>query len=357
LIAARRVVALCVPDGSGILMNLAGRQGALFRSSATKFGGAAGGMGMLCAGAANEGYHTGNTGSVAWPGITEFGATVFGVLSFTSIGTNETFLSLGSDDARFEYRWRVDSTTGLNLCWVDGGYAVDPNDTISMGVVPPLHSPIAFVSRMQQNAYGGDRLFVDSMGNVAGAPVSNQYYGLSAGAWDLGAASNSGNSFNGAIYLVGYTDVLWTREQIHAFFADPYELVREVPRKIYPLPASSGSSPSVNLTGQSSATALGTLSVTLTQNLSLTGQSSATALGTLSVTLTQNLSLTGQSSTTALGTLSVIAGTIVFPMVGLAAVGQVGTITVTRSLAWVEQTPTAGSWVRQNPTSGSWVQQ
>lgn len=94
-----------------------------------------------------------------------------------------------------------------------------------------------------------------------------------------------------------------------------------------------GTNVTVNLTGVSGTTALGTVSVTTTGSVSvtvdLTGVVGTTALGTATVTTISNVtvSLTGLQATTFLGTATVSAAANIYPT-GPPATGFIGDVTV-----------------------------
>lgn len=178
-------------------------------------------------------------------------ATFFGVASLRSLGTNQTFLTVGGAGG-WIVTVGVDSTNGFRTSYVDGGYS--EVDIHTIGTPPALDAPIAFVVRASGSSHANVRSIHTSDGRFTSTTAGRTTYDElgTAGLRTYMGGNDEHGRFNGHIYQFGYSEKLWTDLEISDYLEDPWYFLRRrsVAVKFAPaLPTSSA--PEVAVTGNS----------------------------------------------------------------------------------------------------------
>lgn len=330
LIQALGIRDLWVPQG-GRIFNLAPGSGDLTADTASKWSTGPGGYGFDTQNVASQGYAT---SAQVVRSLPRTQATMFGVISVRSATSGSIYRFGYGGDTRYMIRMAFDATNGLKSGNITGGYAT--SDEQSMGVLPPLGHPFAFVA-LYSFAYNGAedrRELHDSFGNKVLTATSNA-------AWDaidsgyIRIGNDYTNAFDGHVYMVGSSERIWKQNEVEEFLADPYRMIdgaRQRSRQFVYLAA-----------GGTDATANG---VTLTATASLIAGSATAASTAAAVTLTATASIITGSATAA----SVAAGVTLTATASLipgsasgSSTGIANGVTLTATASLIAGTATAAS--------------
>jgi hypothetical protein len=218
LIEHLRVRYLLAPTSNATIPNLTGLGGVLtpgayaYGNQKVRFG--PGGLGYENDGTDDYTHFATNSEPMGVP--LETTSTLFGVASFRSLGTNRLVLCISNSDSRFEVRVESDDVNGLAIAYWDN-YVL--GQRYSVGSLPQLNVPIAFVARMNGSGLLKMDLSDGTKASGTGSGHTQHYHGYV----DLGVR------LDGWIYMAGGANGMWSDEDTYSFLDNPYSLIsREV---------------------------------------------------------------------------------------------------------------------------------
>lgn len=220
LITQRRVRSLYAPTTQSLCYNLVGAgvlSGPYGTPVLVRMG--PGGLGLENDAASDNSHFATTDTTFIGPNVTS-DHTMFGVVSFRSLGTNRQVLSINNSDSRFEMRVECDATTGFAYAyWAN--YVI--GQRFSIGTPPLLNVPIAFVATLAGNASGSAIAIYLSDGTSIVSTLASTIYPSNLGWCDAFVRGD------GHMYMWGHADGVWSRDAISQFLNNPFALIsREV---------------------------------------------------------------------------------------------------------------------------------